>query len=114
MTEKTGFNEIRAIVERYRGPSDTPASIKTPMKKPPNPQPMTDPRTLFQSKATPKSNLKPSMNTPVPGGRNIIEKLVDSIIGEQDVSQRYALICTSCHTHNGLALPEEFEKLCKY
>jgi len=40
--------------------------------------------------------------------RTIFDKLLDFLIGEGP-NNRYALICKSCHFHNGMALKEEFE-----
>jgi len=41
--------------------------------------------------------------------RNWYDKILDAIVGEPEgPSQKYALICSRCATHNGLALPEEF------
>lgn len=56
-------------------------------------------------------NLGPVMGSrprPVlPRDPGLIERLVDSLVGDGP-SQRYALICSSCHSHNGMALREEF------
>jgi hypothetical protein len=40
--------------------------------------------------------------------RTILDKILDFLIGEGP-NNRYALICKSCHFHNGMALREEFE-----
>lgn len=40
--------------------------------------------------------------------RGVVEKLVDYIVGDGP-SNRYALICSNCHGHNGMALKDEFE-----
>ncbi len=40
--------------------------------------------------------------------RTIFDKILDFLIGEGP-NNRYALICKSCHFHNGMALREEFE-----
>uniref|UniRef100_A0A158R5G3 Endoplasmic reticulum junction formation protein lunapark n=1 Tax=Syphacia muris TaxID=451379 RepID=A0A158R5G3_9BILA len=42
--------------------------------------------------------------------RSVAEKVVDFIIGDQP-SDRYALICSHCHGHNGMARKEEFDFL---
>lgn len=43
--------------------------------------------------------------------RSWMDKLMDSLIGDDDVtgtSRKYALICSSCYTHNGLVLAHEY------
>lgn len=37
-----------------------------------------------------------------------MDKLVEYLIGDGP-NNRYALICSRCHSHNGMALKEEFE-----
>jgi hypothetical protein len=41
--------------------------------------------------------------------RGWVDKLTDAILGENEQSpnSRYALICSKCFSHNGLALKEE-------
>lgn len=43
-----------------------------------------------------------------PRYRSVTEKLVDYLIGDGP-NRRFALICSSCHSHNGMALQDEFE-----
>uniref|UniRef100_A0A7E5A0Y9 Endoplasmic reticulum junction formation protein lunapark n=1 Tax=Panagrellus redivivus TaxID=6233 RepID=A0A7E5A0Y9_PANRE len=68
------------------------------------------------------AQIPPGMMTPVPGfrtptirplpaiTRTPIDKVLDFFIGDGP-SYRYALICSNCNAHNGLALPEEFERI---
>lgn len=44
----------------------------------------------------------------LPQERGIMEKLVDYVVGDGP-NNRFALICIHCHSHNGMALKEEFE-----
>jgi len=44
----------------------------------------------------------------LPQERGVMEKLVDYMVGDGPTN-RYALICIHCHSHNGMALKEEFE-----
>lgn len=37
-----------------------------------------------------------------------LNQFVDYLVGDGP-SNRYALICKSCHSHNGMALKEDFE-----
>lgn len=50
-----------------------------------------------------------SMPRPVlPRERSLVDRLVDYLVGDGP-SNRYALICRQCQSHNGMALKEEFE-----
>ncbi|RCN40744.1 hypothetical protein ANCCAN_13324 [Ancylostoma caninum] len=40
----------------------------------------------------------------------IVDKMVDYFFGDGP-SQRFALICSSCHGHNGMAVPAEYDYL---
>ena len=44
----------------------------------------------------------------LPKERTIADKFVDYLVGDGP-SNRYALICKTCHSHNGMALKEDFE-----
>ncbi|KAG8178895.1 hypothetical protein JTE90_018582 [Oedothorax gibbosus] len=51
----------------------------------------------------------PPMPRPVlPRERTLVDRLVDYLVGDGP-SNRYALICRQCQSHNGMALKEEFE-----
>ncbi|CAE1302830.1 LNPK [Acanthosepion pharaonis] len=51
----------------------------------------------------------PPMPRPVPPReRKTLDKFVDYLVGEGP-QNRYALICRYCHSHNGMAMKEEFE-----
>lgn len=53
----------------------------------------------------------PRLARPVlPSERSIVEKMVDFVVGDGP-NNRYALICCYCHSHNGMALKDEFEYL---
>lgn len=60
----------------------------------------------------PRMALMPRMPDParpiLPRDRGVVEKLVDYVVGDGP-SNRYALICKYCHSHNGMSLKEEFE-----
>lgn len=56
----------------------------------------------------------PPMPRPIlPRDRGVMDKLVEFIVGDGP-SNRFALICRQCGSHNGMALQEEFEYLGKY
>lgn len=51
----------------------------------------------------------PPLPRPIaPRERSVVDRLVDFLIADGP-SNRYALICQQCQSHNGLALKEEFE-----
>ncbi|XP_025081983.1 endoplasmic reticulum junction formation protein lunapark-B-like isoform X2 [Pomacea canaliculata] len=52
----------------------------------------------------------PMPRTVLPQKRGAVDKLIDFMVGDGP-QNRYALICQQCHSHNGMALPEEFEYL---
>lgn len=57
----------------------------------------------------------PATTTPLPRSilprdRSVLDKMVDYLVGDGP-SNRYALICQKCSSHNGMALKEEFEYL---
>jgi hypothetical protein len=53
----------------------------------------------------------PPMPRPIlPRDRSSLDKLVEYLVGDGP-SNRYALICKQCGSHNGMALKEEFEYL---
>ncbi|XP_026273757.1 endoplasmic reticulum junction formation protein lunapark-A isoform X1 [Frankliniella occidentalis] len=59
----------------------------------------------------------PPLPRPVlPRERSYLDRVVDYVVGDGP-SNRFALICSSCDSHNGMALKEEFEYLsfrCSY
>jgi len=98
----------------------TPAAVSLPPKNP-----ATIGKPIPFPNETPKQRPPMMMETPKPirpfvgGSRTPMDKLVDFVIGDGP-NNRYALICKNCETHNGMALPEEFDRLsyfcyrCKY
>ncbi|KAH7732243.1 CRE-LNP-1 protein [Aphelenchoides avenae] len=61
----------------------------------------------------------PGLLTPVNRGpvrpfveqsRTPVDRIIDYVMGDGP-SNRYALICRNCHSHNGMALREEFEQI---
>ncbi|XP_076453207.1 endoplasmic reticulum junction formation protein lunapark-like [Babylonia areolata] len=74
-----------------RGRGLPPAPVMTPMRYSPPPGP-------------------PMPRTVLPKDRGTMEKLIDFVVGDGP-QNRFALICRFCQSHNGMALPEEFEYL---
>lgn len=51
----------------------------------------------------------PPMPRPVlPRDRSVVDRFMEVLVGDGP-QNRYALICKECHSHNGMALREEFE-----
>lgn len=48
----------------------------------------------------------------LPRERGVMDRLVEFIVGDGP-SNRFALVCRQCASHNGMALQEEFEYLGK-
>uniref|UniRef100_A0A914GZH1 Endoplasmic reticulum junction formation protein lunapark n=1 Tax=Globodera rostochiensis TaxID=31243 RepID=A0A914GZH1_GLORO len=42
--------------------------------------------------------------------RTPVDRILDFLMGES-INNRYALICSNCHSHNGMAFQEEFESI---
>ena len=61
--------------------------------------------------SAPRQPPGPPLPRPViPRERSAVDRLVEFLVGDGP-SNRYALICKACHSHNGMALKEEFEYL---
>lgn len=52
--------------------------------------------------------VQPMPRPVLPRERTLVDRLVDYLVGDGP-SNRYALICRQCQSHNGMALKEEFE-----
>jgi len=57
----------------------------------------------------------PALPVQPPGPRTWMDKLGDALLGadpsQMTAEQRYALVCSACYAHNGLALKEEIEEI---
>jgi hypothetical protein len=91
--------------------------MSTPSAQQINNRPFLMPQPLRASSMTPiqtqrlaimPSNYPQTIKPILPQQRGVMEKLVDYVVGDGP-SNRYALICIHCHSHNGMALKEEFE-----
>ncbi|XP_059470016.1 endoplasmic reticulum junction formation protein lunapark-B isoform X2 [Neocloeon triangulifer] len=83
-----------------QGPQGTPLTRNAPLPYPALPQ--------RPAGAMPAG---PPMARPIlPRDRGVMDKLVEFIVGDGP-SNRFALICRQCASHNGMALQEEFEYL---
>lgn len=52
--------------------------------------------------------VQPMPRPVLPRERTLVDRLVDYLVGDGP-SNRYALICRQCQSHNGMALREEFD-----
>lgn len=90
---------------RHRLISNTPAEHKISFPHPSE--------VAFQAVPNMAAQAQPRLSLPRPvlqQNRSAFDKLVDMIIGDGP-SNRYALICKVCSSHNGMALKNEFEYL---
>lgn len=55
-----------------------------------------------------RPSVQPMPRPVLPRERTLVDRLVDYLVGDGP-SNRYALICRQCQSHNGMALKEEFE-----
>ncbi|XP_033105839.1 endoplasmic reticulum junction formation protein lunapark-B-like [Anneissia japonica] len=84
------------------------------MPQPGMPQPGMQQRPMLAIPNTPSqftTPRRPVTSRPIlPQQRGAVDKLMDYLVGDGP-ENRYALICKQCHSHNGMALKEEFEYL---
>lgn len=93
-------------------PQQLPPSSATPMKQAPSPFRGMSPamqRQFFINNVPPGTPPGPPKPIQViPKERTTTDKFVDYLVGDGP-NNRYALICKYCHSHNGMALMEDFE-----
>ncbi|CAL1688218.1 unnamed protein product [Lasius platythorax] len=105
----TGELRRRAISTYNAQIGVTGPGLMTPNIKPNN-QPLNAPFPPSGRIINPASiGFRSPLPRPVlPQQRTVIDRLVDYLVGDGP-SNRYALICRQCESHNGMALKEEFE-----
>lgn len=72
-----------------------------------------NPSQIPPSLTSPLNKINPQIRTIRPilhQNRSILEKIVDRIFNDGP-GNRYALICSNCFSHNGMALPDEIDYL---
>jgi hypothetical protein len=79
-----------------------------PSKMPATPKPM---HSIASGPQTPENRVP--IRPFVEANRTPIERVIDYVIGDGPAN-RYALICGNCHSHNGMALREEYEHISYY
>lgn len=95
-------NPMNSSVVSNRHPNSTPTG-QVPVASPMRPgQPMP----IMMRPMPPPRVARPIL----PQDRSVVEKLVDYVVGDGPAN-RFALICRNCHSHNGMALKDEFEYL---
>lgn len=122
------FTNLSNIGSDFQTPSfavQNRRSFRTASQPTPRPQIMPNPSFVQQQTNRPMlailpANAQPQFNnTPLrplqktvkpilPQNRSVVEKAVDYMFGDGP-SNRFALICSRCNSHNGMALPAEFE-----
>jgi len=92
--------------ERAASATDKPAPLQQP-KVNPNVTPPRVPR--LNEIADTKFHRTP-VRPFIVQGTSPIDRVLDYVMGES-MTNRYALICSNCRSHNGMALREEFEQI---
>lgn len=116
LKKKTSYYQTKGLIERY-DPSNT-----NPKQPSPSKLPLTN-SAVQSSQSSPKFNtptspseitLQPPRQTmAVDGKRSFFDRIADALLGEDQNNLKFALICEKCFSHNGLAKPEEIEKIRK-
>jgi len=65
-------------------------------------------QTLSINTSAVRPPVQPMPRPVLPRERTLVDRFVDYLVGDGP-SNRYALICRQCQSHNGMALKEEFE-----
>ncbi|KAJ7283141.1 hypothetical protein C8J57DRAFT_1291352 [Mycena rebaudengoi] len=104
--KKTNFYSTRDLLSRYDGSAPSSPQPQTPQK---GRQSMGGAQALQKPNApSPLAAPAPPPQPQVPAQRKWYDALADVLVGAEDsgpASQKYALICEKCFTHNGL-VPE--------
>jgi len=127
LKEKSDYYTTQQLLQRY----DSKSSPRAAPEKVPSPPiehsssyvrqriPLPPPPTFPLDQPPPQINIPqfhPSAFTPPPTSpasppapKGVFDRLLDLLVGEDETSpeHRYALICSRCRTHNGLAPPGE-------
>ncbi|KAK9295469.1 hypothetical protein QLX08_010222 [Tetragonisca angustula] len=105
------MNQNQTLIVQNNIPTDTNVPCDTLVCNSPN----IHLQSAGRSVNTPNKNCKsPAPHLPIlprpilPKERTGLDRLIDYLVGDGP-SNRYALICQSCDSHNGMALKEEFE-----
>jgi len=98
---------------RYQSgaPTPAPAFNRTIHQLPPGVTPTPGSKITMQQRSMYGAPPGPPLPRQVlPRDRSYVDKIFESLVGDGP-QNRYALICRYCQSHNGMALPEEFEYL---
>ncbi|KAF5358639.1 hypothetical protein D9758_007708 [Tetrapyrgos nigripes] len=99
--KKTNYYSTRELLQRY----DEPSPSNSPLRQrsvPPQPQPSTPQQLNYLATSSPAPQLTPPR-------KQWFDKLADVVLGDDDQSARYALICEKCFSHNGLVKESVWE-----
>ncbi|RKP04179.1 hypothetical protein CXG81DRAFT_8306, partial [Caulochytrium protostelioides] len=126
LKRKTAYYKTKGLIERY----DATASPSRPLAGPASSDAGSAPwrRDALARRGDERSAMSPASSSSStaallpprpdiidPGApvtvrpKSWMDRVMDTVIGDTDgPNNRYALICSQCHTHNGLALPQDF------
>ncbi|KAK1127452.1 hypothetical protein K0M31_003990 [Melipona bicolor] len=105
------MNQNQTLIVQNNIPTDTNVPRDTLVCNSPNIHLQSVDRSVNTSNKNCKSPVPhlPILPRPIlPKERTIMDRLIDYVVGDGP-SNRYALICQNCDSHNGMALKEEFE-----
>jgi endoplasmic reticulum junction formation protein lunapark len=124
LKKKTSYYLTKGLIERYDSPTkeekelrkrntvSTPSNKQIPINNnhtPSRPVPIMNTNTPQPVQFPRQPNVIPPQINRLPSKRTWLDKIMDSIVGEEEGPERkYALICEKCFQHNGLVWPEEY------
>ncbi|XP_057655739.1 endoplasmic reticulum junction formation protein lunapark [Diorhabda carinulata] len=107
---RLSIDSVKTPISNKLNPITTPSLPEKLIKLPNLTIPVQRPSLL---PSTPQFNTRTPLPLPrsiLPSNSSVLDKMVDYLVGDGP-SNRYALICKKCSSHNGMALKEEFEYL---
>ncbi|ODV69559.1 hypothetical protein HYPBUDRAFT_102661 [Hyphopichia burtonii NRRL Y-1933] len=129
----TNYTRTHELLDKY-GDEKPKELAKPPIKQPAlppaaRPAPPTNPLinvpaspTNPSNTPTPNTPSSSNLSSPAPQSRTLQDRILDYIIGSENnesIENRFALICSKCYHHNGLAPPgssnpQEIVYICPY
>jgi hypothetical protein len=117
LIEKTNFLKVQEVIQAHKNRmQQSPATPATPSAAAATPQKANNNKTPATTPSRPAAAPAPSGPTPIPAApqairpRTALDKIVDYMT-ESGPANRFALICRTCHAHNGLVrTAEEVER----
>nr|CAD2198420.1 unnamed protein product [Meloidogyne enterolobii]CAD2198771.1 unnamed protein product [Meloidogyne enterolobii] len=103
MTENKNSNYQQGTNQKQNNNNNTPQPL-------PKLYEIRDPRQTVLRNVGTSPNRRVPIRPFVEESRGSLDRILDFVMGES-INNRYALICSNCYTHNGMALREEFKTI---